>query len=338
MNILDEFRNRLPAKRKHTPSGWDSFNAICCSHRGHKADKRGRAGFRLSGDGGFIYSCFNCSFKASWMPGRSLSLNAKKLLEYTGASKEEINKINFNCMKTKSVAVDGIKYKEVIENKKINLPNGAKSFTEWAENPTEEFLKVVQYISERNENLLNWHDYYWTPDKEYNMNKRVIIPFNSPNSDWLNGYSARAIDDNIKPKYIAQYSNNGYLFGQENLYKPNRKFAIITEGIFDAISIDGAAVMKQYFSERQLSTVKACDKKIIIVPDRDESGKTLVLQAIEKDFAVSFPQWDSDIKDIADAVKKYGRLATLKQILDSAEDNNIKIQIKMMRWFDAERN
>jgi hypothetical protein len=334
MIILDEFQRRLPAKSKSTPSGWRSFNAVCCHHRGHKSDKRGRAGFRLSGDGGFIYSCFNCSFKASWMPGRVLSLNAKKLLEYMDASKEEINKINFNCMKTKSTAV-GPNHQPIIENRKISLPKDAKLFSEWAENPTEEFLKVLEYISERNKDLLLWHDYYWTPDKEFNMHKRVIVPFNSPKSDWLHGYSARAIDDSVKPKYIAQYSNNGYLFGQENLFKPARKFVIITEGIFDAISIDGAAVMKQYFSERQLQTVKTCDKQIIIVPDRDDSGKTLALQAIEQGFSISLPQWDDDIKDVADAVKKYGRLAALKQILDAAEDNKLKIQIKMRSWFNV---
>jgi DNA primase len=332
MIILDEFRNRLPAKRKHTPSGWESFNAPCCSYRGHKADKRMRGGFRPSGDGGWVFSCFNCGFKASWMPGRVLSLNAKKFLEYLGTSKEEINKINFNCMKTKSSSTDGTTQQK-IENRKIDLPEGAKSFLDWAENPTEEFLKVVGYITERNEALLNWHDYYWTPDTKYNMNKRVIIPFNSPNSDWLNGYSARTVDESVKPKYIASVSNNAYLFGQENLYKPNRKFVIVTEGIFDAISIDGVAVMKQYFSDRQLLTIKTCDKKIIVVPDRDDSGKTLVTQAIEKGFSVSFPDWEDDIKDVADAVKKYGRLATLRQIIDSAEDSALKIQIKMKGWF-----
>jgi hypothetical protein len=39
------------------------------------------------------------------------------------------------------------------------------------------------------------------------------------------------------------------------------------------------------------------------------------------------PDWEDDIKDCADAMKRYGRLYTLFTILESQEDNEIKIQL-----------
>ena len=335
MDILAEFTNRLPMKKKHTPSGWTSFNGVCCHNRGHKPDRRMRSGFKLSGDGGFSYSCFNCSFKASWAQGRALSTNAKKLLEYLGASKEEIKKINFHCLKTKNNTVINNSVVPVIENKIINLPEGAKTLREIAEsdNPPEDYIAVLKYLVDRNENLLNWYEYYWSPIKKENMNKRVIIPFFS-NSGWLYGYSARTIDDKIKPKFMAQVSNNGYIFNQDKIYLPNRKFVILVEGLFDAISLDCCATMKQYISDRQIETLKGTDKKIIVVPDRDDSGKQLVEQAIKLGYCVSFPEWNNtEIKDVADAVKKFGRIATMQIILESVVDSELKIKLKMRGWF-----
>ena len=41
-SILDTFRTLLPPRAKASPSGWISFNAPCCHHRGHNQDKRKR--------------------------------------------------------------------------------------------------------------------------------------------------------------------------------------------------------------------------------------------------------------------------------------------------------
>ena len=49
----------LPSKRKTTPSGWTSFNAPCCHHRGNRADDRQRGGVLINPNGGFQYHCFN---------------------------------------------------------------------------------------------------------------------------------------------------------------------------------------------------------------------------------------------------------------------------------------
>ena len=72
--IADTLLQYLPSKRKHTPSGWISFNAPCCD------DKRQRGGFIINGGDAVSYHCFNCGFKASWQPGRTISQKMNKLM------------------------------------------------------------------------------------------------------------------------------------------------------------------------------------------------------------------------------------------------------------------
>ena len=60
MNLIQaRVQAALPPKRKMTPSGWESFNAVCCHHRGEAMDKRKRGGIRFDKDG-VSYHCFNC--------------------------------------------------------------------------------------------------------------------------------------------------------------------------------------------------------------------------------------------------------------------------------------
>jgi hypothetical protein len=51
-------------------------------------------------------------------------------------------------------------------------------------------------------------------------------------------------------------------------------------------------------------------------------------RALELGYQVSLPNWDSDVKDVNDAVVKYGKLATLLSILHSATNSKIKIEMQ----------
>ena len=68
--------------------------------------------------------------------------------------------------------------------------------------------------------------------------------------------------------------------------------------------------------------------RVIVCPDRDKAGIELIDQALALGWEVSFPQWHVDCKDAADAVSKYGRLATVYSIMHSATGNKIKAQVK----------
>jgi hypothetical protein len=93
----------LPGKRKQTASGWISFNAPCCIHRGDTQDKRQRGGIKPGIDGSWSYHCFNCGYTASFVLGRNLTFKARRLLEWMNVPTEEIERINLESLKHKSI-------------------------------------------------------------------------------------------------------------------------------------------------------------------------------------------------------------------------------------------
>ena len=64
-----------------------------------------------------------------------------------------------------------------------------------------------------------------------------------------------------------------------------------------------------------------------MLSDFDKSGMDTVNVAVRCGWAVSFPEWEDDIKDASDAVMRYGRLFTVKSVLQSIETNATKIKI-----------
>jgi hypothetical protein len=85
-------------------------------------------------------------------------------------------------------------------------------------------------------------------------------------------------------------------------------------------------------SKQQIDWLNRSGKEIIVVPDRDLRSRTLVDAAMENGWAVSYPwgksfdKWDREIKDAADAVKKYGRLYTVRTIIENKTANKVKIE------------
>jgi DNA primase len=81
---------------------------------------------------------------------------------------------------------------------------------------------------------------------------------------------------------------------------------IVTEGIFDALSIDGVALMHNDISNDHALLLSTLNKQLILVPDRDSAGLSLCDKALELGYSVSLPNGYIDVKDVNDAVVKYG--------------------------------
>jgi DNA primase len=73
------------------------------------------------------------------------------------------------------------------------------------------------------------------------------------------------------------------------------------------------------------------NRRIIFVPDRDKTGLSTCDRALELGYSVSIPDWDSSVKDVNDAVVKYGKLITLLSILQAATTSKIKIELQRKR-------
>jgi DNA primase len=102
---------------------------------------------------------------------------------------------------------------------------------------------------------------------------------------------------------------------------------IVVEGIFDALSIGGVAVMHNTIGDTQARLIRNLGRQITVVPDQDQAGLELIDRALELGWAVSVPNWDN-CKDVNDAVVKYGKLATLLTIFESRETSRIKIEVR----------
>lgn len=308
----------VPGKKKTTQSGWHSFNAICCHNRGHKTDTRGRGGIKFDGEN-WSYHCFNCGFKCNFTLGRTISKNTRQFLTYCGMDKDDINKYSLESLQHKDL-LDFTKIKR--EKKKIKFK---ETYLPDAELIDENNPKHQIYVSYLNKRKIRINDYPFmcTPDMEGRQANRVIIPYTYENK--IVGHTSRYLDDRT-PKFIND-QQQGYVFGYD-LQKPEYEVCIVTEGIFDALSINGLALTHNTISEDQAQMLKNLNKKVIIVPDQDKTGLQICDRALDLGFYVSIPNWDIDVKDVNDSVVKYGKLATLLSILQSATNSKIKIEIK----------
>lgn len=332
--VQDAINQLLPAKRKYnSSSGWTSFNAVCCHHNGESADTRGRGGIISNGNGSVSYSCFNCGFKANYTPGRHLTYKFRKLLSWLGASETEVKRLVIEAIRVKDFVAPEqvVEQHEEVTFKPRPLPAEALTIKQLSvfyrmsdyENMPEEIYNAVHYVNERKIDV-HKYDFYWTPETAYNLHKRVIVPFTWKNE--IIGYTARAVDENVKPKYHSQYEPN-YVFNVDR-QTPERKFVIVMEGPFDAMAVDGVAVLGNEVSEVQADIIDSLGREVIVVPDNDRAGRSLVDQATEYGWSVSFPIWHEDCKDVNEAIIKYGKLFVLKAIIDGKESSKIKIELK----------
>jgi len=333
MNIVfDALQIYLPAKRKQTPSGWLAFNAPCCEHNGTTPDTRQRGGLIANADEGVSFHCFNCGFKTSWRNGRNLSFKMKKFMRWLNVPDDTITKLALQVLQTKT---DDTGHKTFITLPKFvskELPAKSKPIHEWADYKALEpggidknLFKVLEYIASRKLNL-NDYDFYWTPESGYR--DRLIIPFYY--REKVVGYTARKVVES-KVKYLSE-QQPGYVFNIDE-QTDDRKYVVAVEGPIDAIAIDGVALLGSEIKEQQTALLNSLGKHVIVVPDRDEAGQKLVYDAMESGWSVSMPDWSQDIGDVNDAVRKYGRLHTLYSIVKNAEESQLRIKLRMKKWF-----
>lgn len=323
--VLDKFRSLLP-RTKSSPSGWISFNAPCCHHRGHSQDTRKRAGVMFSE--GVVYNCFNCKYTASWQPGRTLTEKFKSLCRWLGASDDDIRQMVFEALKTESLDYEPEHHVEKVKFTEKELPDGAMPLIEWpniiegeiAERIGTEFTNVLQYLIDRGYDNPFDYDFYWTPAPGYI--DRVIIPFRYEGK--IVGNTARKVTEG-RPKYLSD-QHPFFVFNvdaQEEL----SKYVFVCEGPFDALAVGGVALLTNEISQQQAHIINQLGKEVIVIPDQDSAGITLINQAIDYDWSVAFPNWDDNVKDCADAVQKYGKLFVIVDAIKTAQQGEIKISV-----------
>jgi 5S rRNA maturation endonuclease (ribonuclease M5) len=311
----------IPQKRKQTSSGWISFNAPCCVHTGESADRRSRGGVKQQEDD-WSYHCFNCGFTASFMPGRPVSFKARKLLGWLGVDSTDIERLNLESLKRKSL-LDLTAERNTIKQTQIDfdekeVPEGVERI----DTNNKLHFHYVDYLKQRGIVF----GYPFLVDKKRGPRDRIVVPYTYKNR--IVGHTSRYLDSRT-PKFINS-QQPGYVFGYD-LQKSDWTSAIVVEGIFDALSISGLACMHETISKEQAQLLKQLKRRIIVVPDQDRAGLSIINAAVEHKFEVSIPEWPEDVKDVNDAVVRFGVAHTLQQIHQHAERSKIKIEMAKKR-------
>ena len=306
-------------RTKKTPSGWITGNAPCCQ------DTRYRGGFIVNAGDAVTFHCFNCSFKASWQPGRHISKNMKDLMRFMNMSDSEISKITLEAFRIESS--ETILLETMLPKFETRtLPIGAAPIGSFLDNVPENLFPVLEYMAERHL-CLDDYPFYWTPKTGFD--DRLIIPYYYDKQ--LVGYTARRIGSDKNPRYFSEQQPDFVFNLDRQLYE--REFVIVCEGPIDAISVDGCAILGSQIKDKQDWLLKRLNKEIVLVPDRDHEGPKTVEQAIEFGWSVSMPEWPNGVKDVNDAVIKLGRLATLWLITQAKQNYALKIQLRAKQFF-----
>lgn len=320
--VVDKFRTLLPPRMKSSPSGWTSFNAPCCGHRGHSPDTRKRGGIRFDGDG-IVYNCFNCKFSTGWQPGSPFGEKMKSLARWLGANEDDIKELVFESLKTESAEYKPELYQPKIEFTDKSLPEGALPLKEWIDIKDDEIeekiLQAVQYLLDRGFNPLD-ENFYWSPASGYD--NRIIIPFKYQKR--IVGNTARKFTDG-KPKYLSDQHPH-FVFNVDAQHE-DQKYIFVCEGPFDALSIGGVALLTNEIADQQSRIINSLGGQIIVVPDQDRAGLMLFDRAAELGWSVAMPNWDNNVKDVAEAVQKYGKLFVIVDIIKTAQSGIIKINM-----------
>ena len=254
--------------------------------------------------------------------GRTLSIKARRLLTWMGVPDNEIEMLNLESLRHRSI--HGIlEDRQQAWNHLAGITFEERDLPPHAELLMPEHGPYWEYVRSRHVPVdfpamvqIENDGVHWT-------RPHVVIPFTYENK--IVGFTCRFLD-NKQPKFISD-SQPGYVFGTD-LQHNNWTNVIVTEGIFDALSIGGVAVMHNTISDAQARLIRNLGRDITVVPDQDIAGMELVDRAVELGWAVSIPEWPEKCKDVNDAVIVLGRLGTILTIMAARETSRIKIELK----------
>jgi len=320
--VVDKFRTLIPPRAKKSPSGWTSFNCPCCQHRGHSPDTRKRGGIRFDGDG-IIYNCFNCKFTTGWQPGSPFGEKMKSLSRWLGAGEDDIKELVFESLKTESPEYIPQPSQHKVEFTDKPLPEGALPISEWLSvqdaDIESKISQVVEYLLNRNCDPLS-NNFYWSPVSGYDS--RVIIPFRYQHR--IVGNTARKVTDG-KPKYLSDQHPH-FVFNVD-AQQEDQRYVFVCEGPFDALAIGGMALLTNEIADQQSRIINSLGSEVIVIPDQDRAGLALFDRCAELNWSVAMPNWEDDVKDVAEAVQRYGKLFVIVDAIKTAQKGAIKVNM-----------
>lgn len=320
MSIVENtLRAHLPAL-KATSNGWLTMNCPMCVQNGQaRPDTKHRGGIRFDQDK-VGYHCFNCGYTTGWRPGQRLGIKLIKLMRTFGIDEGDIQRLKIQLW-------DQVVEDDTVVEEPYKKPDWPEITWPWTVRDLT--LEAAEYLDSRK--VLELSDWYTSASPIQGMDNRVILPYVSDNK--IVGYTARWIGDVPDKKTAKMVTSRppSFVFNLDH-QSQHRKYTIVTEGEYDALTLDGVAVMTNSISPEQAKIIEDIDNEPVVLPDKDKAGMTLALQAAELGWSVAFPDWPDGIKDANEAAQQFGRVATLQSVLMAIESSPLKIKLLARRW------
>lgn len=299
--LLSELIEDKISLGKESATGFRTVRCAVCN------DHSERAGFKF--DGEFVgYSCFNCQAKFKYEEGSGkLNRWARQALEAFGITKQELDEVAgsafFNKIEAPK-AMDLASLKEQVKLYTPEVPLPPKSYPLGAAHHDEFQAPIIEYLLSRCVDPLKLNAHF-SLDKKY-LN-RVILPCMRDGK--VIYWQARALT-NEKPRYLSPgIDKAAVMWGYDNLWIDQDLPLFVTEGIFDAASVNGVALIGSVLNPSKLEVLKRCRRRKVVVVDRDRNGGLLADVALSTGWEITFPPTGSG--DINSSIQENGKLFTI---------------------------
>lgn len=295
------------------PRGFVDVDCPMCN------DRRERGGFKFDGES-TGYSCWNCQEKFKYEEGTGkLSRKAREILEAFGITRDDLIEIRsalFSPPVEKDITLDNFT-KVKLTTPEVAFPDRTRPLLSEGHEEFQEAL--LEYLIKRKIDPLKTTFYFSLSPK---MLRRIIIPF------WRDGkliyWQARTIDD-VKPRFLnCVVAKDAVMYGYDQLHSYETAPLFITEGVFNAILVDGMSIMGAVLNQAKIEILKKSKRRIIFVRDRDSQGDALSKQVLDNGWEITTV--DNRVNDINESVQKFGLPYTALSLLKNARCPTNKLQ------------
>lgn len=288
-------------------TGWEVGKCQCCN------DYKERAGFKFTASA-FMYNCWNCNTVGGY-DGNStvISKKTRDILNAYGLSNDEINQAlggSFfaNGGNTENISLESLKAEIIFQD--VELPKGSLRLG-FSDLHLDQQTALVAYLDSRNVDLEKY-PMYFCPTPEY-LN-RVIIPY------YRNGkliyWQGRSILENDKNRYInAPVIRDSILFNIDKLNSFSKMPLFITEGVFDAVMVDGVALLGSTLNTQKQELLSKSNRRKIFLIDKNLNGKKLAYKALSLGWDIMFTP--DNTEDLNDCVQQYGKIWTADYLVNN---------------------
>lgn len=312
----DLIRERVALGRLTSTGFYEQRCQLCNDHST-------RAGWKITPEEVF-YNCYNCHFRASYEEGSGkFNRWMREVCEANGISGQDLQEISATLFFNKSeessvISLESLK-KIRLHTPEIALPPSTHRLGSLGHDAIQEPL--IEYLLRRRMDPMK---FYFSLDRRHLL--RVIIPY------WRDGkiifWQSRHIDNSTKPRYLNPgVSREAVIYGFDKLNHYSDLPLFVTEGVFDAETVDGICLLGSTLNAAKIELLKRTRRRIIFVIDADKNGEDLGQAVLREGWELTFVDPEAD--DVNDSAVKFGLPYTVYTLMKNATRKTQVVQSQM---------